>query len=188
MAARRTPLLPRDYRNFGTRTRQRTVQACVTTATRRLGWRARWLLPAVGIVLASASCGVRPAATPSNQAQPSGSTSAGSTSSGSTSAGSTALVSGLVETGSGCPVQLDDGRCKARRLADVQVEARPLPAGTTVSTRTRGDGHYSLRLGQGRYMLVVVLGQGVPNCSQMVVSVTSAASVRVDIRCDSGIR
>jgi hypothetical protein len=173
--------------------RQRTVQACVTTATRRLGWRARWLLPAVGIVLASASCGVRPAATPSNQAEPAGSTSAGSTSSGSTSSGSTssgptALVSGVVETGSGCPVQLDDSQCKARRLADVQVEARPLPAGTTVSTRTRGDGHYSLRLGQGRYMLVVVLGQGVPNCSQMVVSVTSAASVRVDIRCDSGIR
>ena len=150
----------------------------MTTATRRLGWRARWLLPAVGIVLASASCGVRPAATPSNQAEPSGST----------SAGPTALVSGVVETGSGCPVQLDDSRCEARRLGDVQVEARPLPAGAAVSTRTRGDGHYSLRLRQGRYMLVVVPGQGVPNCSQMVVSVTSQASVRVNIRCNSGIR
>jgi hypothetical protein len=94
----------------------------------------------------------------------------------------------VVETGSGCPVQLDDGRCEARRLGDVQVEARLLPGRTTVSTRTRGDGHYSLRLGQGRYMLVVVLGQGAPGCSQVLVSVTSPMPVRADIRCDSGIR
>jgi hypothetical protein len=94
----------------------------------------------------------------------------------------------VVETSSGCPVQRLDSRCQARRLGDVQVEARSLSAGVTASTRTSGDGHYSFRLQQGRYMLIVVLGQVVPRCSQVLVSITSQSSVQADIHCDTGIR
>jgi len=93
-----------------------------------------------------------------------------------------------VETGSGCPVQRLDSRCAARRLGDVQVEARSLSAGVTASTRTSGDGHYSFRLQQGRYMLTVVLGQVVLRCSGVLVSITSRSPVQADIRCETGIR
>jgi hypothetical protein len=94
----------------------------------------------------------------------------------------------VVETSSGCPVQRLDSRCQARRLGDVQVEARSLSAGVTASTRTSGDGHYYFRLQPGRYMLIVVLGQVVPRCSQVLVSITSQPSVKADINCYTGIR
>jgi hypothetical protein len=151
------------------------------TTMRRPGPRVRWLLPAVGIVLACASCGVRSAAAPST-----GPTSP--TPPSSTSSGSIALVSGVVESSSGCPVQRLDSRCEARRLGNVQVEARSLSAGVTASTRTSGDGHYSFRLQQGRYMLSVVLGQVVLRCSGVLVSITSRSPVQADIRCETGIR
>jgi hypothetical protein len=61
-------------------------------------------------------------------------------------------------------------------------------AGVTASTRTRAGGHYSLRLAQGRYVLVAVTGQVVPRCPHVVVSVTPPAPVRANINCDSGIR
>jgi hypothetical protein len=132
---------------------------------------ARWLLPAAGLVLVSASCGVRSAATGSTQPS-----------------GSTALVAGVVEASPGCPVERQDHPCQPRPLADVRVEARSLPAGATASTRTHADGHYSFRLGQGRYELVAVTGQVVPRCPHVLVSVTSQGRVRADIHCDSGIR
>jgi len=73
-------------------------------------------------------------------------------------------------------------------VGDVRVEARSLSAAATASTRTRADGHYSLRLGQGRYTLVAVPRQTLPRCPHVVVSVTSPAPLHANIRCDSGIR
>jgi hypothetical protein len=37
-------------------------------------------------------------------------------------------------------------------------------------------------------MLIVVLGQVVPRCSQVLVSITSQPSVKADINCYTGIR
>jgi hypothetical protein len=144
---------------------------CLMTAMRWLGPGARWLLPAVGLVLVSASCGVRPAAT--NPAQP---------------PGSTALVFGVVKASPGCPVERQDHVCQPRLLGDVRVEARLLPGGVTATTRTGADGHYSFRLAKGRYMLVAATGQVVPRCPDVFVSVASPAPVHADINCDSGIR
>jgi hypothetical protein len=141
------------------------------TTLRWPGPLARWLLPAAGLVLVSASCGVRPAAT--GAAQPSG---------------AAALISGVVAASPGCPVERPDRACKPRPLGDVRIEARSLPAGVTASTRTRADGHYSFRLGPGRYVLVAVTGQVVPRCPHVLVSVMSPAPVRANIHCDSGIR
>jgi hypothetical protein len=78
--------------------------------------------------------------------------------------------------------------CKPRPAGDIQVEARSLAAGVVASTRTRADGHYSFRLGQGRYMLIAVTRQVLPRCPYVPLSVTSAAPVRANIHCDSGIR
>jgi hypothetical protein len=141
------------------------------TTMRWLGLRARWLLAAVRIVLVSASCGVRPAGT--HPAQPSG---------------STMLISGVVEASPGCPVKRPTRLCEPRPLGDVRVEALSLPAGVTVSTRTPADGHYSFRLGKGRYVLAAVTRQVVPRCPHVLVSVTSPAPVDVNTHCDSGIR
>jgi hypothetical protein len=138
---------------------------------RWLGPQARWLLPAAGLVLVSASCGVRPAAT--HPAQP---------------FSSTVLIFGTVEASPGCPVERQNRACKPRPLGDVRVEARSLPAGVAASTRTRADGHYSFRLGQGRYVLVAATRQVVPRCPHVLVAVTSPAPVRANINCDSGIR
>ena len=138
---------------------------------RWLGPQARWWLPTAALVLVSASCGVRPAGTGS--AQPSG---------------SVTLISGVVEARPGCPVERPSRLCRPRPVGDVRVEARSLRAGLTASTRTHADGHYSLRVGKGRYVLVAVTRQVVPRCPHVVVSVTSPAPVRANINCDSGIR
>jgi hypothetical protein len=138
---------------------------------RWLGLLARWLLPTAALVLVSASCGVHPAAT--HPAQPSA---------------LTALISGVVEARPGCPVQRPSRLCKPRPLGEVRVEARSPTAGVTASTRTRADGHYSLKLGKGRYVLVAVTRQVVPRCPHVLVAVTSPAPVRANINCDSGIR
>jgi hypothetical protein len=129
------------------------------------------LLPAVGLVLVSASCGVRSAAT--DAAQPSD---------------SSALIFGVVEASPGCPVERQDHVCKPRPLGDVRVEARSLSAAVAASTRTRADGHYSFRLGKGRYVLVAVTRQVLPRCPHVLVSVTTPVPVRANINCDSGIR
>ena len=137
-------------------------------------WRglgAGWLLCAVILVLVTASCGVRPAATGS--AQPSG---------------STTLVFGVVQASGGCPVERQDRVCEPRLLVGVRVEARPLPSGVIAGTRTRTGGHYSFRLAQGRYALVAVVGQVVPRCPHVLVSVTPPTPVRANISCASGIR
>lgn len=138
---------------------------------RQLGSQARWLLPAVSLALLSASCGVRAASTEATQPS-----------------GSTGLIFGVVEASPGCPLERQDHACKPRPMGDVRVEAWSLPARVTASTRTRTDGHYSFRLAQGRYVLVAVTRQVVPRCPHLLVSVTSPASVRVNIDCDSGIR
>jgi hypothetical protein len=138
---------------------------------RWFGPQARWLLATVALVLVSASCGVRTGGTGS--AQPSG---------------PVTLISGVVEARPGCPVERPGRLCKPRPLGDVRVEARFLPAGETVSARTGADGHYSFRLGKGRYVLVAVTRQVLPRCPHVFVSVTSPAPVRANINCDSGIR
>ncbi len=135
---------------------------------RRLGPRAWWLLLAVGLALVSASCGVRSASTESS--------------------GSTAVVSGVVQASPGCPVEQQGQNCQPRRLGNIQVEARSVPAGVTVTTRTSTGGHYSFRLAPGQYVLVAVMRQVIPNCPHVSVSVTSPVPVRADITCDSGIR
>jgi len=129
------------------------------------------LLPAIGLVLVSASCAVRPAA--AGPARPSA---------------STALVFGVVRASPGCAVARQHGVCPPRRLGDVRVEARSLPAGVIASTRTRADGHYSLRLARGRYVLVAVIRHVVPRCPHVFVSLTPPGPVRANINCDSGIR
>src|ERR1700748_168276 len=141
------------------------------TTSRWLGPGACWLLTAVCLYLVSASCGRSPEATNPVQ-QP----------------GSTALIFGVVEASPGCPVERPDRACQPRLLDGVRVEARPLAAGTTATTRTRAGGRYSFRLAKGRYVLVAVTGQVVPHCPRIVVAATSPAPVHIDIRCDSGIR
>jgi hypothetical protein len=138
---------------------------------RWFGPQARWLLPTAALVLVSASCGVRPAGTGSAQ-----------------QSGPVTLISGVVEASPGCPVERPSRLCQPRPLADVRVEARSVPAGVTASTRTHADGHYSLGLGTGRYVLVAVTKQVIPRCPHVLVSVTSPAPVRANISCDSGIR
>ena len=155
----------------GNRSPQWSVQAPVMGTMRWLCPRAWWLLPAAGLVLVTAACGVRPA--PANAARPSG---------------SAALISGMVQASPGCPVERQNPACRPRRLGDVQVEARSVPTGLTATTRARADGHYAFRLRPGRYVLVAAPRQAIPRCPHVLVSVTSPAPVRININCDSGIR
>ena len=136
-----------------------------------LAARASLLLPAVGLALLSASCGVRPAT--AGPAQPSG---------------STVLLSGVVQASPGCPVERQGHPCKPLPVGNVLVEARSLPRGVTARTRTSADGHYLLRLSRGRYVLAAMTRQIPPRCPYVHIVVTSLAPVRADINCDSGIR
>jgi hypothetical protein len=148
------------------------------------------VLPAAGLFLMSASCGVRPAATEPAQSFSSTSTTTITTNAGTiTNSNSTATtVAGVVVASPGCPVERRDQACHPRVLGGVRVEARRLPAGVTVTTRTAADGRYSLALAPGRYVLNVAVGRAFPRCPQVTVSVRSARPARADITCDSGIR
>lgn len=140
---------------------------------RRLGQSARSLLPAVGIVLVTASCGVRPAPSARPPAKP---------------PGSVARVFGVVTASPACPVERPGHACAPRPVGHVRVEARNLRTGLTVSTGTSGGGHYSLRLGKGRYVLSVAATKVFPRCPEVIVAVASLAPVRANLQCDSGIR
>ena len=90
--------------------------------------------------------------------------------------------------------QLECGKTYLRRRSFSSSSVNP--AGPMVRSllwegagaRTRADGRYSFRLGQGRYVLVAATGQVVPRCPHILVSVISPAPVHADISCDSGIR
>ena len=141
------------------------------TTTQWLVLWARLLVPAVGLVLLSASCGARPAAVGPGQPY-----------------GSTVLLSGVVQASPGCPVERQGHPCKPRPVGNVRIEARSLPTGVAASTRTSADGHYSLRLRRGRYVLVALTRQILPLCPHVRILLTSLAPVHADITCDSGIR
>lgn len=141
------------------------------TATRWPSQPTRWLLPAVGILLVTGACGVRPAAR--EQVRP---------------PESPALIFGIVDASPGCPVERPGHACAPRPVGHARVQARDMRTGAIVSTRTSASGHYSLTLNEGRYVLAVTEEQPLPRCPDVIVAVTSRAPVRADIRCDSGIR
>lgn len=73
-------------------------------------------------------------------------------------------------------------------MGDVVVQARSPSAVVMASTRTKADGRYSLQVGPGSYVLVVVITQFLPRCPHLPVSIGSGAAIRADIRCDTGLR
>ena len=171
--ARLRALPPAAARN---RSPRAAVQPVVMTRSGRTGRGVRWLLPVAGLVLVTASCGVRSATTERPH------------SSGTVQPSETAtLVSGVVDARPGCPVERPSRLCRPRPVGHVLVEARPR-SGAPASTRTRADGHYSLRLRPGRYVLVAVTGRALPRCPHLPVTVTSQRAVHANLRCDSGIR
>jgi hypothetical protein len=163
---------------------------------RRLSRWARWFLPAAALVLASVSCGERPAVSHPAAGNPAaGNPAAGNPAAGSPAAGhpapppaSITLAFGVVQASPGCPVQRAGHACPPRPLPGVLVQARSLPGGVIASTRTRAGGHYSLRLRPGDYVLAAVTRQVLPRCPRVRIAVTTSAPVRANINCDSGIR
>jgi hypothetical protein len=174
------------------------------TMTRRTGPCLRLLL-AAAVVLVTASCGsggpgtsaapggaaasAAPGAsgTPALPATP-GPATPGAT--GTRSPGATAVISGVVAASPTCPADPVYHACRPRPLPDVEVQARSPGAALIASVRTGADGRYSLRLGPGSYLLVVVTTQVLPKCPPVPVSVRSgsAAAIRADINCDTGMR
>jgi hypothetical protein len=73
-------------------------------------------------------------------------------------------------------------------VGNVDVQARSPTGGVMASAPTAADGHFSLRLGPGSYLLVVVITQIYPRCPHVLVSVGSGAAIRANISCDSGVR
>lgn len=139
----------------------------VMTTWRRRGRGAARLLLTAGLVLLTASCGAQ--AGPARPSGPSG------------------RIFGVVEARPGCPVERPIRLCRPRPVDDAKVEARSR-SGATATTRTGADGRYSLRVGHGRYVVSAAARQLPPRCPHVPVSVTARATVRADIRCDSGIR
>jgi hypothetical protein len=157
-------------------------------------WR---LLPAAG-VLVTASCGVSATgtiapggsatstATASSAEPPTASAMPNATHTG--SAGATAEIFGVVQAGPSCPVDPVYHACRPRPLGHVEVQARSPSAGLVASARTQADGHYTLHLGPGSYVLAVVTTEPFPKCPHTPVSIGSGAAIRANITCDTGIR
>jgi hypothetical protein len=174
------------------------------TMTRSIGPYLRRLLPAA-VVLLTVSCGTSvpgatgPGATvPGSTATPAKSATPGATATPATSAapsgtatrspGTTAVIFGVVQASPACSVDRVYHACRPRPLGHVEVQARSPSAGVMASALTEADGHYSLRLGPGSYLLVVVITQVLPRCPHVPVSVGSGAAIRANINCDTGIR
>jgi hypothetical protein len=78
--------------------------------------------------------------------------------------------------------------CRPRPLGDAEVQARSASAAVMASARTGADGHYSLKVGPGSYLLVVVTTGVFPRCPHVQVSAVSGTAIRADITCDTGLR
>jgi hypothetical protein len=102
--------------------------------------------------------------------------------------GATAVIFGVVQASPACPVDRVYHACGPRPLGHVEVQARSPMGGVMASAPTEADGQYSLWLGPGSYLLVVVITQVFPRCPHVLVSVGSGAAIRANISCDTGIR
>lgn len=136
------------------------------------------LLPAA-VVLVTAACGSRVAGA-TVPAAPGAATTR--------SAAATGVIFGVVQAGPTCPADPVYHACRPRPLADAELRALPARAGSIRSARTTTDGHFSIRLRPGDYVLTVVTTAGFPKCPQVRVSVRSSVAVRANITCDTGIR
>jgi hypothetical protein len=168
------------------------------TMMRSIGPYLQRLLPAV-IVLLTVSCGARVPGTtvpgttvpgttvPATSATPTTSEAPGATAT--RSPGATSVIFGVVRVGPTCAGDPVYHACRPHPLSDVEVQARSPSGGVIASARTKSDGHYSLELGPGSYVLVVVTTQVFPECRHVPVSSGSAgAAIRADINCDAGQR
>jgi hypothetical protein len=165
---------------------------------RSKGRRYFWPLIPAAVVLVTASCGTRVAGTavPTGSAAPDAAGAAATRTISAapaatptrSSSGSSVVIFGVVQAGPVCPVDPVYHACRPRPLGHVEVQARSPGAAVVASARTQTDGHYSLHLGPGSYVLVVVTTQLFPRCPHTLVSTGSGAPVRANINCDTGIR
>ena len=99
---------------------------------------------------------------------------------------STATVSGVVTAGPTCPVERIDQPCPPRPVS-AEIDARTEAGQSVAATHTDPDGHYTLVLPTGMFILTVRT-TGLPRCPRTPVTVGSAAQIAVAIHCDTGIR
>ena len=152
----------------------------------------RRLLPAA-VVLVTVSCGARvpdttvPASsTPGATATPAKSVAPSTTVT--RPPGATAVIFGIVQAVPACPADRVYHACRPHPQGGVVVQARSPSAGVMASARTETDGHYSLQLRPGSYLLVVETTHVFPRCPHVLVSVGSRAAMRADINCATGLR
>ena len=95
-------------------------------------------------------------------------------------------VEGVVRASPSCPVAQQGQLClplavdgEVQAVRDEEVKA---------TARTNPTGQYELSLTAGDYTLVVDVGGPLPACPPTAIQVRAAATVTVDIDCDTGIR
>lgn len=148
------------------------------TTTRSIGsWLGR-LLP-VAVVVVTASCGSRVA----------GATVPAAPGAATTRPGAAAgVIFGVIRAGPTCPGDRVYHACRDRRLGNLDVQARSARTGSVSSVRSGADGHFTVRLRPGNYVLTVLTTAIFPRCPRVPVSVRSGVAVRAAITCDTGIR
>ena len=105
-------------------------------------------------------------------------------------AAATTLDSGLrgqVLYGPTCPVQRPGVTCERPYQATLVV-SRGAARGTVARFSTAADGHFTVRLRAGRYLVKVTSYTTFPRSWSQTVSVTAHHFTRLTIRIDSGIR
>src|SRR5436190_14667662 len=148
------------------------------TTTRSIGlWLGR-LLPAA-VVVVTAACGGRVAGA-TVPAAPGAATTRPDAAAG--------VISGVIRAGPTCPIDRVYHACRDRRIGGLDVQARSARTGLVSSARSSTDGHFSVRLSPGNYVLTVLTTAIFPRCPRVPVSVRSGAAVHASITCDTGIR
>lgn len=105
--------------------------------------------------------------------------------------GATGTIQGTVTAGPTCPVQTVENPCPDKPVPDREVDVQT-PAGAVVaSTKTDANGHYSVAVPPGSYVVHVVIVQGQAGIRQNTpgnVTVAAGQTVTLNIVLDTGIR
>jgi len=105
--------------------------------------------------------------------------------------GAQGTISGDVVAGPMCPVERADTPCPPKAVTNRQVTIATTSGATAATTKTDGNGRFSVNVAPGAYVVQVLAGPGMLGLRQDTpgdVSVTANQTSTIHIELDTGIR
>ena len=97
------------------------------------------------------------------------------------------IISGVVEAGPTCPVEIEGKPCPPRKVDDATVTAEDRDGRTAATARTDKTGSFRLSVPAGTYELTAE-SKSVFGCDAQTAIVSEGRGASIRIACDTGIR